>query len=244
MNDEGATHYVGVIENMGIGHRLLNDTFGECGLPRVAWQVRGHDFGKLWITTKCSSNFLSQVDPFGHSKEQASLFAGFGLDGLFFARLDWRDKVDGWWWSPTQPFLENFSVLETTTWTRFLKETLKNLKHPNRRKDEQRSWRWRWFGRAAEIVARMVIFLQVWSGSWAACWRTSCSFFTSKNRNLKVQVCSGTTTAPLQAFAGISFATMPPSWTQRVSCRHYHQHHHHHYSSFVMTVIRHNWKGP
>ena len=35
-----------------------------------------------------------QVDPFGHSKEQASLFAGVGFDGLFFARLDWRDKVD------------------------------------------------------------------------------------------------------------------------------------------------------
>ena len=41
MNDEGATHYVGVIENMGLGHRLLNDTFGECGLPRIAWQVKG-----------------------------------------------------------------------------------------------------------------------------------------------------------------------------------------------------------
>ena len=118
MNDEGATHYVGVIENMGLGHRLLNDTFGECGLPRIAWQVRGHDFGELWITTKCSSNFLSQVDPFGHSKEQAALFAGFGLDGLFFARLDWRDKVEGWWWSPTELFLENSSLLETTTWTK------------------------------------------------------------------------------------------------------------------------------
>ena len=47
MNDEGATHYVGVIENMGLGHRLLNDTFGECGLPRIAWQVRGHDFWEL-----------------------------------------------------------------------------------------------------------------------------------------------------------------------------------------------------
>ena len=40
------------------------------------------------------SQKVFQVDPFGHSKEQASLFAGVGFDGLFFARLDWRDKVD------------------------------------------------------------------------------------------------------------------------------------------------------
>ena len=40
------------------------------------------------------SQQVYQVDPFGHSKEQASLFAGVGFDGLFFARLDWRDKVD------------------------------------------------------------------------------------------------------------------------------------------------------
>ena len=39
MNDEGATHYSGVIENLGLGHRLLNDTFGECALPRVGWQA-------------------------------------------------------------------------------------------------------------------------------------------------------------------------------------------------------------
>ena len=48
----------------------LNDTFGECSRPRIAWQI----------------------DPFGHSKEQASIFAEMGMDGLFFGRLDYADK--------------------------------------------------------------------------------------------------------------------------------------------------------
>ena len=42
----------------------------ECGRPRIAWQI----------------------DPFGHSREQARLFANMGMDGLFFARADFRDK--------------------------------------------------------------------------------------------------------------------------------------------------------
>jgi len=71
MNDEGAAHYVGIIDQMSLGLRLLNETFGGCGVPRVAWQI----------------------DPFGHSKEQASLFADMSLDGLFIGRLDYRDKI-------------------------------------------------------------------------------------------------------------------------------------------------------
>ena len=43
---------------------------GECARPRIAWQI----------------------DPFGHSKEQGSLFAEMGMDGLFFGRLDYADK--------------------------------------------------------------------------------------------------------------------------------------------------------
>lgn len=35
-----------------------------------------------------------QIDPFGHSREQASLFARMGFDGLFIGRLDFQDKAE------------------------------------------------------------------------------------------------------------------------------------------------------
>lgn len=54
----------------GFVYRLLKDTVGTCGVPRVGWQI----------------------DPFGHSREQASIFAQLGYDGVFFARLDHDDK--------------------------------------------------------------------------------------------------------------------------------------------------------
>jgi len=48
----------------------LNDNFGVCGRPRVGWQI----------------------DAFGHSREQASMFAQMAFDGQFFARMDQNDK--------------------------------------------------------------------------------------------------------------------------------------------------------
>ncbi|XP_055640599.1 lysosomal alpha-mannosidase-like isoform X1 [Toxorhynchites rutilus septentrionalis] len=70
MNDEAATHYQSIVDQFTWGLRLLNDTFGECGRPKIGWQI----------------------DPFGHSREQASIFTQMGFDGLFFGRLDYEDK--------------------------------------------------------------------------------------------------------------------------------------------------------
>jgi lysosomal alpha-mannosidase len=38
-------------------------------------------------------NLSRQIDPFGHSREQASLFAQFGFDSLFLGRIDYQDKI-------------------------------------------------------------------------------------------------------------------------------------------------------
>nr|XP_051691757.1 lysosomal alpha-mannosidase [Oryctolagus cuniculus] len=70
MNDEAATHYGAIVDQMTLGLRFLQDTFGDDGRPRVAWHI----------------------DPFGHSREQASLFAQMSFDGIFLGCVDYQDK--------------------------------------------------------------------------------------------------------------------------------------------------------
>ena len=53
MNDEAATHYNSIIDQHTLGAQFLRTQFGECGRPKVGWQI----------------------DPFGHSREFASLIA-------------------------------------------------------------------------------------------------------------------------------------------------------------------------
>ena len=70
MNDEATTHYNAIIDQMTLGLRFINETFGPESRPTVAWHI----------------------DPFGHSAEQASLFSMMSFDGFFFGRIDEEDK--------------------------------------------------------------------------------------------------------------------------------------------------------
>ena len=68
-HDEANTHYIGMIDQTTVGHRLLLEEFGA--IPRVGWQI----------------------DPFGHSATQAALLsAEVGFDSLFFGRIDYQDR--------------------------------------------------------------------------------------------------------------------------------------------------------
>lgn len=71
MNDEAAASYVDIVDQMTLGLKFLNDTFGGCAAPKAVWQI----------------------DPFGHSREQASIFAQMGFEYLFLGRIDYQDKA-------------------------------------------------------------------------------------------------------------------------------------------------------
>ncbi|CAI8011181.1 Lysosomal alpha-mannosidase [Geodia barretti] len=70
MNDEAATDYNAIIDQMSIGLRFVEENFGPSARPRVGWHI----------------------DPFGHSSQMASIHSQLGMDGFFFARIDYDDK--------------------------------------------------------------------------------------------------------------------------------------------------------
>ncbi|KAI3929113.1 hypothetical protein MKW92_027696 [Papaver armeniacum] len=70
MHDEAATHYIDMIDQTTLGHRLIKQQFNKT--PRSGWQI----------------------DPFGHSAVQAYLLgAELGFDSLHFARVDYQDRA-------------------------------------------------------------------------------------------------------------------------------------------------------
>lgn len=68
MNDEAAPHYSMIIDQMSCGHRWINKTFGRQYLPTTGWQI----------------------DPFGHSREFASILSQIGFNALFLGRIDYQ----------------------------------------------------------------------------------------------------------------------------------------------------------
>ena len=71
MNDEATAYYADIIDQHSFGLNFILNEFGPCARPRIGWQI----------------------DPFGHSREQGSIFAQLGFDGLFIGRDDMLEEV-------------------------------------------------------------------------------------------------------------------------------------------------------
>lgn len=72
MHDEATVLYQDAVDQMSLGARLVNATFGAAASARVAWSI----------------------DPFGHANTQGVLTAQMGQAGFFYGRLDWQDSAN------------------------------------------------------------------------------------------------------------------------------------------------------
>lgn len=77
MHDEASTHYHSMIDQHSLGAEFLRDTFGDCARPKIGWQI----------------------DPFGHSRESASLFAQVMYVGKFYLKSSYYFVTDGFRWT-------------------------------------------------------------------------------------------------------------------------------------------------
>ena len=68
MNDEACPEYSDIADNFMMGFHFLKEELDV--VPRIGWAL----------------------DTFGHSNTHAKILAELGMDALFFARLDYRDK--------------------------------------------------------------------------------------------------------------------------------------------------------
>ena len=70
MHDEATVTYSDAVDQMSLGARLANATFGPAATARVAWSI----------------------DPFGHGATQGVLTSQMGHSGFFYGRLDWQEQ--------------------------------------------------------------------------------------------------------------------------------------------------------
>jgi alpha-mannosidase len=71
MHDEATATYSDAVDQMTLGARLANATFGPAATARVAWSI----------------------DPFGHSATQGVLSSQMGHGGFFYGREDFQEQA-------------------------------------------------------------------------------------------------------------------------------------------------------
>ena len=71
MGDEACVSYADAVDQMSLGARLANQSFGVLAASRCAWSI----------------------DPFGHSATEGVLSAQMGHSGFFYGRLDWQEQA-------------------------------------------------------------------------------------------------------------------------------------------------------